>query len=184
MAFSLNDIISRSEKKSREQPAIRKEFKSKSEQQVTLNVVTVEEQQRRAEMISKPSKMESAPNTTLQRTYQVKTRLSEEEKRFFDQRVRTSGLSQGNFMRQVLLHESVEVRSVTSADAEALELLSGIASELGRIGGMIRGTVIRNKGEFGVLSPQEKAELEYQIRDLNRLKADIQKTVSTVYGNH
>ena len=49
---------------------------------------------------------------------------------------------------------------------------------------MIRGTVIRNKGEFGVLSPQEKADLECQIRELNRLKVDIQKAVLMVYGNH
>lgn len=182
MAFSLNDIISRSEKKSREQMSAKTEVVP--EPKVALNVVTVEEQQRRVETVSRPLTETKMPSTAPRRTYQVKTRLSEEEKQFFDQRVRTSGLNQGDFMRQILLHESVEVRSVTAVDAEALDTLSILASELGRIGGMIRGTVIRNKGEFGVLSPQEKADLECQIRELNRLKVDIQKAVLTVYGNH
>lgn len=184
MAFSLNDIISRSEKKSREKPTIREEIKPVSGQKIGLNVVTVEEQQRRAEETTQLVTKEKILDAASQRTYQVKTRLTEDEKRFFDQRVRSSGMNQGDFMRQILLHESVVIQSVTAADSEALETLSGIASELGRIGGMIRGTVIRNKGEFGVLSPQEKSDLECQIRELNRLKADIQKAVLTIYGDH
>lgn len=184
MAFGLNDIILRSEKKSREQLLSKQFPKYASEQKVEINVVTVEDQQRKAEAISKSVAVDEVPIPAPRRSYQVKTRFSEEEKRFFDQRVKASGMAQGEFMRQVLLHESVEVRSVTAVDAEALETLSCIASELGRIGGMLRGTVIRNKGEFGVLSPHEKADLEWHIREVNRIKVDIQKAVQSIYGDH
>ena len=91
MAFSLNDIISRSEKKSREPMSAKTEVMP--EPKVALNVVTVEEQQRRVETVSRPLTETKMPSTTPRRTYQVKTRLSEEEKQFFDQRVRTSGLN-------------------------------------------------------------------------------------------
>lgn len=180
MPFNLNDIISRSEKKSKEQPSVNPE--PRPAPKVALNVVTLEEQQRGAEELAKPNAAKA--DIAHRRTYQVKTRLSEAEKRFFDQRVKASGLTQGDFMRQILLHESVVIQSVTDADTEVLEMLSGIASELGRIGGMIRGTVIRNKGEFGVLTLQEKSALECHLRELNRLKADIQKAVLTIYGDH
>lgn len=184
MSFKLNDIIARSEKKRMEQLSSVIDVEPKTKQQVELNVVTIEQQLRSAERIAKQPKLERTSDSVPQRTHQVKTRLSDDEKRFFDQRVKLSGLSQGDFMRQILLHESVEIRSITATDAEALETLLGISSELGRIGGMIRGTVIRNKGEFGVLTPQEKGTLECQIRELNRLKADIQKAVLAVYGDH
>lgn len=176
MAFDLNDLISRSEKKRKEPHTLG--------QKVELNTVTIEEQQRKSKNLAKciTNNKEEAPNS--RRIYQVKTRLTEDEKKFFDQRVKISGLNQGDFIRQILLHESVEIHSITQTDVDTLEILSGIASELGRIGGMIRGTVIHNKGEFGILTPQEKVNLECTIRELNQLKAGIHKVVQSIYGDH
>lgn len=129
------------------------------------------------------SKKQPKARQKLGRTNQVKTRLTDEELKLFEERVKSSGMKQGDFLRECILHENINIRSVTEIDGQALGLLMEMSSELGRIGGMVKGTVIKNK-EFQILSESEKNLLEKEIKELNKLKEEIQKVVQSIYGNN
>lgn len=150
-----------------------------------LGVLSVEEQKRIKAQKKKAAEDQKPKKERLKtgRDNQVKTRLTDNEMILFSDRVKASGMKQGDFMRECLLHETVNVRSLTEIDAKAFGLLMEMASDLGRIGGLIKGTVVVNKDEFAVLTLEDKENLEEEIRELNRLKEKIMKVVSDLYGN-
>lgn len=117
-----------------------------------------------------------------QRLHQIKIRLSDEELEAFDLLVLASGLTQGEYIRGMVLHGCVEVTQTSLVDARALEQLTELSAELGRVAGMIRRTVIVNK-DFAILSDTDKARLELQIRELRRLQSSIQHLAEEIYGN-
>lgn len=117
-----------------------------------------------------------------QRLHQIKTRLSDEELEAFDLLVLASGLTQGEYIRGMVLHGCLEVTQTSLVDARALEQLTELSAELGRVAGMIRRTVIVNK-DFAILSDTDKARLELQIRELRRLQSSIQHLAEKIYGN-
>lgn len=117
-----------------------------------------------------------------QRLHQIKTRLSDEELETFDLLVMASGLPQGEYIRGMVLNGCVEVIHTSLVDARALETLMLMSTDLGRLAGMIRRTVIVNK-EFAVLTPAEKDRLEEQLRQLRRLQSNIQTLAEEIHGN-
>ncbi len=150
-----------------------------------FGVLTLEEQKRLDERQAK-SEAEKKPKKKRVKTgrdNQVKTRLTDTEMQLFSERVKASGMKQGDFMRECLLHEEVHVRSLTDIDAQAFGKLMEMSSDLGRIGGLIKGTVMVNKDEFGILTPTEKEKLEALIRELNTVKDDLLKVVQNLYGD-
>jgi len=150
-----------------------------------FGVLTIEEQRRVDERQAKVAAEKKPKKKRVKsgRDNQVKTRLTDTEMKLFSERVKASGLKQGDFMRECLLHEEVTVRSLTDIDAQAFGKLMEMSSDLGRIGGLIKGTVMANKDEFGLLSPAEKAQLEALIRELNAVKEDLLKVVQGLYGD-
>lgn len=150
-----------------------------------FGVLTLEEQKRLDERQAK-SEAEKKPKKKRVKTgrdNQVKTRLTDTEMQLFSERVKASGMKQGEFMRECLLHEEVHVRSLTEIDAQAFGKLMEMSSDLGRIGGLIKGTVMVNKDEFAVLTPTDKESLEALIRELNKVKDDLLKVVQNLYGD-
>lgn len=150
-----------------------------------FGILTLEEQKRLEERQTK-SESEKRPKqkrTTTGRDRQVKTRLTETEWDYFRERVKASGMKQGDFIRACLLYEEVNVRTLTDIDAQTFEKIMEISSDLGRVGGLLKGTVMVNKDSFAVLTPDEKRNLEREIRELNTLKAELQKVVQKLYGN-
>lgn len=117
-----------------------------------------------------------------QRLHQIKTRLSDEELDTFDLLVKASGLPQGEYIRGMILNGCVEVTQTSLVDVKALETLTELSAELGRIAGMIRRTVIVNK-EFKILDGIDKARLESQIRQLRRLQSVIQNLAEEIHGH-
>lgn len=93
-----------------------------------------------------------------------------------------AGCPRGEYIRGMVLHGCVEVTQTSLVDAQALEQLTELSAELGRVASMIRRTVIVNK-EFSVLSDTDKARLELQIRELRRLQSSIQHLAEKIYGN-
>lgn len=150
-----------------------------------FGVLTLEEQRRLDERQaqSEAEKKKKKKRVKTGRDNQVKTRLTDTELKLFSERVKASGLKQGEFMRECLLHEEVHVRSLTEIDAQAFGKLMEISSDLGRIGGLIKGTVMVNKTEFGVLTPGDKEQLEVLIREMNTVKDDLLKVVQNLYGD-
>jgi len=150
-----------------------------------FGVLTLEEQKRLDERQAKAAAEKKPPKKRVKtgRDNQVKTRLTDTEMKLFSERVKSSGMKQGEFMRECLLHEAVNVRSLTDIDAQAFGKLMEMSSDLGRIGGLVKGTVMANKDEFAVLSPAEKDNLEALIRELNKVKEDLLKVVQNLYGD-
>lgn len=118
----------------------------------------------------------------LPRPRQIKARLSEEEWESFDILVKASGLPQGEYIRGMILHGSVEVTQTSLVDSKALEMLIALAAEIGKVAGMLRKTVIVNK-EFAVLNDQDKMHLEHSIRSLRQLQTRLQALAETIHGN-
>lgn len=116
------------------------------------------------------------------RPHQIKTRLSDEELESFEILVHTSGLSQAEYIRGMVLNGSVSVTQTSLVDAQALDALTALSGSLGKLSGMIRMTVITNK-EFKILSCEDKDQLEYQLRSLRQLQSYIQALAEKIYGN-
>lgn len=116
------------------------------------------------------------------RPNQIKTRLSDEELESFEILQKTSGLSQAEYIRGMVLHGSIHVTQTSLMDEQALKVMTEISRTLGKLSGMIRMTVIANK-EFKVLTSGEKDQLEYQLRDLRQLQSYIQVLAEKIYGN-
>lgn len=115
------------------------------------------------------------------RTNQIKTRLSDEELEAFDLLVKTSGLPQGEYIRGMVLHGRVSVTQTSYVDSQTLETLIQLSTQIGKIAGMIRQTVIVNK-DFSLLTYEDKAYLEQQIRSLRRVQSAVQRTAEELYG--
>lgn len=150
-----------------------------------FGILTIEEQEhldkQKAREVER--KKEPAKRQKLGRNHEVKTRLTEGELKLFRERVKKSRLKQGDFMRSILLNEEVHVHTLTEIDEQAFIKIMDIAADLGRIGGLIKGTVMANRDNFVVLTPESKEEFEKEIKELNKLKEDLQKAVQWVYGN-
>lgn len=125
---------------------------------------------------------EEPDKSNAKRPHQIKTRLSDEELESFEILVQASGLSQAEYIRDIVLHGAVNVTQTSLVDARTLELLTSISGTLGKLSGMIRMTVIANK-EFKVLNSEEKNRLECQLRSLRQLQSYIQALAEQIYGN-
>jgi len=150
-----------------------------------FGILTIEEQERLDKQKAREADKinERRPKQKLGRDYQFKTRLTKEEAEIFLDRVKKSRLKQGEFMRQIMLNEEVNIYTVTELDEQAFVKIMEMASDLGRIGGLIKGTVIANKDNFSVFTADDKEKFEKEIRELNELKEEMQKAVQWVYGN-
>lgn len=120
--------------------------------------------------------------SNVKRPHQIKTRLSDEESESFEILVQTSGLSQADYIRGMVLHGTVNVTQTSLVDTQALETLTSLSGTLGKLSGLIRMTVIANK-EFKVLSSEEKDQLECQLRSLRQLQSYIQRLAEDMYGH-
>ena len=90
-----------------------------------------------------------------ERLHQIKTRLSDDEQETFELLVKASGLSQGEYIRGMVLNGHLEITQTSQVDADALAELTALSVQLGKIAGMIRMTVIVNK-EPRILTGTEK----------------------------
>lgn len=118
----------------------------------------------------------------VKRPHQVKTRLSDAEKDAFDILVTTSGLPQGEYIRGMILNGRVSITQTSLVDAQALDILTSLSGNLGKIAGMIRQTVIVNK-DFAILDSESKKHLEIQMRSLRQLQSYIQHLAEDIHGH-
>lgn len=118
----------------------------------------------------------------VKRPHQIKSRLSDDELEAFDALLTASGLSQTDYIRGMVLHGRVNITHTSAVDAQALDALTTVSGNLGKIAGMIRQTVIVNK-EFAVLTPESKDRLEAQLRALRQLQTYIQRLAEALHGH-
>lgn len=148
-----------------------------------FGILSLEEQQRIKDQASKAEKPPKKERIATGRVHQIKTRLTNSELALFRDRVEFSGMKQGDFIRTCLLNEKIIVRNLTDIDEQLFKKIIEISSDLGRIGGLIRGTVIANKENFEVLTPDNKNQLEVEIRELHKVKQELLTVVQNLYGN-
>lgn len=117
-----------------------------------------------------------------ERLHQIKCRLADEELETFNLLVQASGLLQGEYIRGMILNGCLEITQTSQVDADALEELSAMSAELGRLAGMIRMTVIVNK-QMKTLTAAEKEVLEEHLWELRQLQSDIQSLAEEIHGN-
>lgn len=111
---------------------------------------------------------------SLGRTNQVKTRLTDSELTEFNRRVKKSGLSQGDFIRNAILEGKIEVKEHNPIMVGVLDELALLRAEIGRQGGLLK-MITKPSAGMRSLRPDEWEALMNAIRDLDHMKEKISK---------
>ena len=130
-----------------------------------------------------PAEKRKKARPSLGRTNQIKTRLTDSELVQLQRRIKKSGLTQGDFIRNAVLNEQIVIVEQSYADLAMLDDLTKIRAELGRQGGLLKMIVKPNEGQRE-LAPDEWAALIAAIRNMEQLTRridDLQKEVA--YGD-
>ena len=120
---------------------------------------------------------------TPKRTHIVKTRLDDEEHRFFMEQLKNYEMSQAEFIREAIA--GATIRPVIVASLVSDDLLSAIGkltAEYGRIGNNLN-QIARHLNEWHSPYPQLAAELRNAASDLTALKFEILGKVGDAVGN-
>lgn len=97
------------------------------------------------------------------RKQQISFRLSDEEQGLFLNRVRNSGMTQSEFLRQAALTSQVVVKP---NNPELIQALHELTSELGRQGGLIAMWLKPNKGQRAV----HQEEWDYLVKQVHYIE--------------
>ena len=118
---------------------------------------------------------------TRQKKYHaIHTRLSETEMEDFLERVATAGLSQSDYIRQSIFHNTIQV---TITKECSLDQLEAILAQLGKIGSNLN-QIARYFNTGGSATSGLEAELQEHCKSLEAAKYEILKIVGEAYGNH
>lgn len=120
-----------------------------------------------ADVAEREQKMPSANS----RTRRLEFRATEREATAIAKRVQRTGGSQGNYLRQMALHGALSVRS--PEDTLALDILDDIQAQLGRLSNRLR---------YAAAAHQEPQEVPGVIRDLEALRATVQRLMAKEGG--
>ena len=115
-----------------------------------------------------------------ERIYQLMTRLTAQERRQVQRRVKESGLPQGEFFRQAVLTSRIEVLEPGEEELRLSDNLAAVRAELGKIGGMLKMIIRPNEGQRE-LYPEEWRSL---IRVLRKLEAEVDQLKDVEVKRH
>ncbi len=120
---------------------------------------------------------------TPHREHIVKTRLTGEERRDFEEKCRTLSVSQSEYLRQAIFYGKVSTTiKVTAGNEEMLTAVSGLVAQYGKIGSNLN-QIARHLNEHGLPYRELAPELEGCAADLAALKFEVLKIVGEAYGN-
>lgn len=120
---------------------------------------------------------------TPKRSCVVKTRLTEEERRAFEDKCTALSMSQSAYIRQAIFYSRITpVIRVTAHSEETLSALSSLVAQYGKIGGNLN-QIARFLNECGTPYNTLSGEVRAAISDLAALKFDVLKAVGEAYGN-
>jgi len=119
---------------------------------------------------------------TPKRTFVVKTRLTEEEYRFFLERMKNYEMSQSEFIRQAIDGAVVKpIIKVCPVNDEVLAMLGKLITEYGKIGNNIN-QIARTLNEWRSPYPQLADEITAAASDLAALKYEVLQKVGELNG--
>lgn len=120
---------------------------------------------------------------TPKRSCVVKTRLTEEERRAFEDKCAALSMSQSAYIRQAIFYSRITpVIRVTAHSEELLSALSSLVAQYGKIGGNLN-QIARFLNECGTPYNALSGEVRAAVSDLAALKFDVLKAVGEAYGN-
>lgn len=113
----------------------------------------------------------------------VKTRLTEEERREFEDTCMTYSLSQSEYLRQAALYGKVSTTiKISAGSEEMLTAVSGLTAQYGKIGSNLN-QIARRLNECGQTYQGLASELRGHAADLAALKFEVLKVIGEAYGN-
>ena len=109
----------------------------------------------------------------------VKTRLTEDERRAFEDKCAALSMSQSEYIRQAVFYSRISpVIRVTAHSEEMLTAISSLVAQYGKIGSNLN-QIARYLNEYNALSSEVRAA----VSDLAALKFEVLKVIGEAYGN-
>ena len=120
---------------------------------------------------------------TPHRTRTIKTRLTEEEHADFMERLTAYGMSQSEFIRQVITSTTITpIITVSPVNDEMLAAVGRLTGEYGKIGGNLN-QIARYLNEYGAPYNSLSSEVRAALSDLAALKFQVLQEVGEAIGN-
>ena len=136
--------------------------KTKNENEISEKEKQIEEE------IAKENKR--ASKKKLNRTVQKMTRFTPEEWEKIEEKISEAGVSQGDYMRSMMLKGKVVVKQKNKNSDQTLEDIQQIKSEIGKIGGMMKQIMIKQEA----MSKEEREEFFSTLKTIQDLKIGLQ----------
>ncbi len=120
---------------------------------------------------------------TPHRNCTVKKRLTEEERKEFEEKCEVYCISQSEYLRQMIFYGKVKTTiKVTANSEELLDKVSELVSQYGKIGGNLN-QIARHLNSGGAFSGKLAQEIRGAAADLAALKFEVLKVIGEAYGN-
>ena len=121
---------------------------------------------------------------TPKRDQVVKTRLTSEEKTAFEEKCKTLGVNQSEYLRQMIRSGKVKAKIlVTSTSDETLEVVGRLTGQLRKIGTNLNQIAVRLNSGYEADNLLRKNVREI-LAEISQARFDIEKEVGEIYGNH
>ena len=113
----------------------------------------------------------------------VKTRLTENERKAFEDKCAVLSMSQSEYIRQAIFYSRIApVIRVTAHSEKTLTAVSSLVAQYGKIGSNLN-QIARYLNEYGVPYNALSGEVRAAIADLATLKYEVLKKVGDAVGN-
>lgn len=150
-----------------------------SEEKLTEQLEEIESDIRKTEKFLESEKEDDSPQKderkkrkSLGRKNQIMTRLTDSELVKFQNRVKKSGLPQGEYLRNAALEGKIIIEEHSITDITVLDELAMIRAELGRQGGLLKMIIKPNQGQRE-LAPREWTELITALKTIETMKEKV-----------
>ena len=117
---------------------------------------------------------------TPKRNKYIRARLTESEKKDFDERLAVSNLSQTEYIRQAIFQSKI---NITIRIECSLEQMYELISQYGKIGSNLN-QIAKYLNQGGYLSRELAVDIRHTITDLDDLKYKILEVVGKSYGHN
>lgn len=111
----------------------------------------------------------------------VKTRLTEDERRAFEDKCAALSMSQSEYIRQAVFYSRISpVIRVTAHSEEMLTAISSLVAQYGKIGSNLN-QIARYLNEYGAPYNALSSEVRAAVSDLAALKFEVLKVIGEAY---
>ena len=121
---------------------------------------------------------------TPKRDQVVKTRLTTEEKTVFEEKCKTLGVNQSEYLRQMIRNGKVKARIlVTSTSDETLEVIGKMTGQMRKIGTNLNQIALRLNSGYEADDLLRKSVRE-SLAELSQVRFELEQKVGEIYGNN